>query len=456
MLGVRKLLCLVSILFINGCQSIEAVAGDSKSFVVTNVNVVDVTSRQIHTKQHVCVEKGVIKQVSNKACNNDGVSVIDGNDGYLTPGLIDMHVHMFEKQGLAFTLSHGVTHVRLMNGVSDQLKWRDKVNAGELLGSSATVSSPINSGYKDAIVHHGVTTAKAARQAVRKYNDKGYDLIKVYGNLDSTTFKALIDESKLVGILVAKHGPDVPKPLTILNHQHMQSFEHVEDIFYSTLDRQFSIKELASFIASAQQINVPITPTLNIYDQLTRLSVEKEQFLKQIPEHYISTIVKLEDKKNQIKRWLNASVEKAKYNEQVLAFLLKITKQLHDADIPLLIGSDSGNLMSPHGLATHNEMALFYKAGIDSFSILRAATVNAANALGHSKKLGQIKPGFDADFIYTTNNPIDDLKHLAQPDAVSKRGQWLTKTDLEQLRDNAVETRSLWSELKVYSEMITR
>lgn len=36
--------------------------------------------------------------------------------------------------------------------------------------------------------------------------------------------------------------------------------------------------------------------------------------------------------------------------------------------------------LSPHGLATHTEMALMQQAGLSSIAVLRAATINAAKA----------------------------------------------------------------------------
>ncbi len=450
---------LTFVMGLSGCQSNAANTTNitsTNSFQLTNINVIDVAAGQILFGQSVCVEEGVIQEVSFERCSTNNAPVIDGKNGFLTPGLIDMHVHMYEKQGLAFSLSHGVTHVRMMNGVSAQLKWRDDVAAGRFIGSSASVSSPIISGYENAIVHHGLATAQDAINAVRTYHQQGYDLLKVYGNLNTAAFNALVNESRRLGLPIAKHGPSVPGKLNILDFNDIQSFEHAENIFYDALDRQFSLKGLIPFIAEIKQLDTPITPTLNVFDQLTQLSSDKEAFLEQMPTHYISTIVKLEDEGNQIKRWLGATKQQAAYNKKALNFLKQIVKALYDADVPLLIGSDSGVLLSPHGLATHNEMALFYDAGVDTFSILKYATVNAATALGLSTKIGQIKAGFNADFIYTQDNPIQKLSVLRNPDAVIKYGKWHSRSGLQSLRDQAVASKSLWSELKLFSEMITR
>jgi len=445
------------IVCIAGCHTTtNAFDLKSRSFTLRNVNVVDVKAGKVLHHQNVCVINGIITQVSKSSCPRSDFTEIDGKGGYVTPGLIDMHVHTFEKEGLMFTLSHGVTHVRLMNGVSPQLKWRDDAEAGAMLSSTATVSSPIISGYEGAVLHHGLSSAEDARKAVTKYHAQGYDLIKAYNNLNPQAFLALMEESRKLGIPVAKDGPDMPMPLDIADFNDMQSFEHVENIFYVALDRKMNIEDLTPFIEKAKATGVPITPTVNIFDQLTRLSIEKETFVNQLPQHYISSIVKLDDKRNQVKRWLDTSEQKANYNQQVLKFLLVMTKALHDAGIPLLIGTDSGNLLSPHGLATHNEMRLFSEAGIDSFSILKAATYNAAKALKLEKQIGQIKAGFYADFILSDQDPTKDLQQLKMPQAVSKRGLWLNKDDLEQLRSEAKNSKSLWPELRIYSEMLVR
>ena len=327
------IICLVACFVMSCTTTTNTVALAQGSFELTNIHVIDVVAGQIGYRSRLCIVNGIIAGDSTELCGQGTTNVrtVDGQGGYLTPGLIDLHVHMFEKQGLAFALSHGVTHVRIMNGVSQQLKWRDDVYAGKYMASTATVSSPIISGYENAIVHHGVTTSEEARAAVRKYHAQGYDLIKAYGNLSRSTFSALMDESRKLNIPVAKHGPDVPAPLNIQDYADMQSYEHVEDIFYVALSRKTNIAELKPFIDAFKLTGVPITPTLNIYAQLTRLSGEKEGYLNQLPHHYISNIFALEDKGNQVKRWLAAPQNKAIQNQQTLAFLLRITKALHDA-----------------------------------------------------------------------------------------------------------------------------
>lgn len=138
----------------------------------------------------------------------------------------------------------------------------------------------------------------------------------------------------------------------------------------------------------------------------------------------------------------------AEHNKKTLAFLQEITLKLYQAEVTLLIGSDSGVLLSPHGLATHKEMELLQQAGLPIIAILRAATVNAAKALGREKQLGQIAVGYNADLILSDQNPLEDLKTLQHPDFVIKHGQLFSREALEQLRSKAIDERSFWQEMK--------
>ncbi|MCO7224590.1 amidohydrolase family protein [Pleionea sp. CnH1-48] len=422
---------------------------NDNSFILNNVNVVDVENHKIHPSRTLIVKNGKIDNIldSGSPINLTDLPIIEGKNGYITPGLIDMHVHMYEKAAYTLALNHGVTHVRIMNGLPSHLAWRHQVESGSLIGSSSTVSSPIISGFDKAYLHHTVHTAEEARDAVRQYQSKGYDLIKAYGNLNKAALSALIKESRKVGIPVAKHGPHGSGDMPFSQLSSLQSFEHVEDIYQGPLNYNFDLKRLQKVIPELKATGVPVTPTLNIFYQLTKLSQEKEKYLAKTSSEYTSDIIALETSNNQLKRWLTASDNMAAHNQKTLNFLLVITKALHDAEVPLLIGSDSGVLLSPHGLALHNEMRLFQKAGLSTFDVLAAATINAAKALKLDKKIGKVSPQYNADFIYSSSNPINNLSVLKEPEAVVKNGYWHSRQALNIMRDKAIESRSLWEEL---------
>jgi imidazolonepropionase-like amidohydrolase len=211
---------------------------------------------------------------------------------------------------------------------------------------------------------------------------------------------------------------------------------------------------LPEIILDLKATNVPVTPTLNIFYQLTKFSQEKEGYLATTSKNYTSDIIALEASSNQVKRWLEASDKMAAHNQKVLDFLQDITKSFHENGISLLVGSDSGVLLSPHGLATHNEMRLLKAAGLSAFDVLATATINPAKALNLDNQIGKILETYKADFIYSSSNPILNLSVLEEPEAVIKNGHWYSRKVLNAMRDEAIESRSFWEEFFILLKAI--
>ncbi|MBQ4863245.1 amidohydrolase family protein [Pseudoalteromonas sp. MMG013] len=446
---MKLFITLISVFTLINCSSHTALKPQQNPFILNNINIIDVANRKVRLDKSILISEGKIQKIAPSPMRHisTDIKVIEGDGGYITPGLIDMHVHMYEQAALTLALSHGVTHVRIMNGVPNQLKWRDQVAAGELIGSSATVSSPIISAYDSAYLHHTVHTADQATAAVKLYQSQGYDLIKAYGNLSEKALTALIKASMIHNIPIAKHGPHASGNMPVSKLIGLQSFEHVEDIYQGPLNHKFAPNRLSTIAEDIKATNVPVTPTLNIYYQLTQLSNGKAQFLNSIPTEYTSDIIAMETSHNQVKRWLNASKKMAEHNQKTLQFLQHITQVFHDAGITLLVGSDSGVLLSPHGLATHNEMQLMLKSGLSTFDVLAAATTNPAKALKLDSHIGRIMENYNADLILSKTNPLQDLSVLESPEAVVKNGVFYSKETLKELKDNAIKSRSLWEEI---------
>lgn len=84
-------------LFVTGCSA-QAVQIDS--LLIQNVNVVTPDRPEVQYDVDVLIEDGNIVAVDSNLAHNDDVKVIDGRGLYLTPGLIDSHVHLYHATGL--------------------------------------------------------------------------------------------------------------------------------------------------------------------------------------------------------------------------------------------------------------------------------------------------------------------------------------------------------------------
>jgi hypothetical protein len=77
----------------------------------------------------------------------------------------------------------------------------------------------------------------------------------------------------------------------------------------------------------------------------------------------------------------------------------------------LVVGTDEPvytNLLP--GFAYHRELLAMTYAGIPPAAVLKAATINGANALGVEKDPGSIEVGKRADLVVVNGNPLDDIK----------------------------------------------
>ena len=75
-------------------------------------------------------------------------------------------------------------------------------------------------------------------------------------------------------------------------------------------------------------------------------------------------------------------------------------------------GSDSGFIYQLYGFAYIRELELLREAGFHPLEVIRAATLNGAEALKMDHQIGSIQVGKLADFVIIEENPLENLKSL--------------------------------------------
>ena len=104
------------------------------------------------------------------------------------------------------------------------------------------------------------------------------------------------------------------------------------------------------------------------------------------------------------------------YNDSYQA-MLRMTKRMYDAGIPILAGTDA-----TAGIMLHRELELEVDAGIPPAKALQIATFNAARLLKQEKDLGSIVPGKRADLVLVEGNPADHISDIRRCRLVMKNG----------------------------------
>ena len=96
------------------------------------------------------------------------------------------------------------------------------------------------------------------------------------------------------------------------------------------------------------------------------------------------------------------------------------TSLAHRLGVPIVFGTDGGVL--PHGEGAAELQALAYM-GLSPLEVLRAATVNAARALGIADSVGTIAPRMSADIIAVEGDPLAEISAMRRVKFVMLRGR---------------------------------
>jgi len=97
-------------------------------------------------------------------------------------------------------------------------------------------------------------------------------------------------------------------------------------------------------------------------------------------------------------------------------------KTLHDAGIPIAMGTDAGPAARFPGFFEHEELQLMVDAGLTPAQALHSATAVSAGCLGRDD-VGTLEPGKWADFIVLGADPLSDIQNTRSIERVYVAGQ---------------------------------
>jgi imidazolonepropionase-like amidohydrolase len=106
--------------------------------------------------------------------------------------------------------------------------------------------------------------------------------------------------------------------------------------------------------------------------------------------------------------------------------VLRLTRLMYEAGVPMTIGTDLGNPHVAPGIGVAREMALHQQAGIPAWAVLRMATSDAARILGTADRTGRLRPGMEADILFIGADPRPDLNRVADARWVVNNGVLLS------------------------------
>ena len=416
---------------------------DSATTAFIGVNVIPMTRDSVLLNHTVIVSAGRITSVGpvRSTAVPRGARRIDGRNRWLIPGLADAHVHLpyFADSVATPTLlrlfvAEGVTTVVNLLGLPEHLKLRERVASGDLLGPLIATS-----GYYVGAPF--ATTVAQVDSLVRKQRADGFDMVKLHGNISAEAYAALLAAGQREGMRVVGHLPrNLGLTAAVEGRQHM--IAHAEEYLYGWFGFVRSPQTRESVLAlvdSAARLTACggmwVTPTLRVFAgipaQKERLdSVLATPAMQRIPERVKR---RWQPANNQYRMLTPAAVE-AIGNQALL--LRRLTLALHQADVPLLMGTDAmATAAVLPGTSAHEELQELVQAGLSSLAALKTATVNVAKFLGIPSEFGVVGPGYRADLLLLDANPLEDIRATSRIAGVMLRGRWFDAAALQSLRE---------------------
>lgn len=110
--------------------------------------------------------------------------------------------------------------------------------------------------------------------------------------------------------------------------------------------------------------------------------------------------------------------------------MLANLKRVHDAGIPVVMGTDAGNPLTLHGPSVYREMEAMVEAGMTPMQVLVASTRNGARAMGRDD-IGTLEPGKVADLVVLDADPLASVGNLRRVALVARGGEIWTRRELE-------------------------
>lgn len=325
----------------------------------------------------VVVEKGVIREIRPAGSAPVEGELIDASGSYVMPGLIESHTHQSISQGADLGdlwFSFGITTVRETgDDPYHAVERREAAAAGVRPGPRVFTAGPLNEGARVSYgVSETVGTVERAEDSMRLSDEMELDFYKSYVRQDYTVQKAILEMAHASGIPVTTHElyPSVAYGLDQMEH------------FGATSRRGYSLKISAlgysyqDVVSLISESGLVVTPTLSL---MTRLGTHQ--------------------------------------TGPTGATL----KAIIDNGGKIVAGTDSPFV--PYGKSLHVELQIYEKAGVANTDVLKTATSAAADAIGVGDQLGRLKPGYLADVLILSSDPLADMTALETVETVLKNGE---------------------------------
>jgi len=401
-----------------------ATSAFAETSYVSAARMLDVESGRYVEAPLITITDGKIAAVESGATAPEGAKLVNLPGMTILPGLIDMHVHLDGRpeyggySGLQFTdrfwtvigvvnagrmLKAGFTSVRNLGADDYNVVGLDQaiekgwlqgpriVNAAHALGATGghCDSTFLPPSFDDKSPAVG-DSPDELRKRVREQRKYGAEVIKACATggvfsrntapgiqqLTQDELAAIADEAHFWGLKAAAHAHGAAGIKAAI----AAGFDTIEHASYIDDEGIALAKKHGTFL-SMDIFNTEYTLSKGAENGVLEENLAKERALGQIQRNNF--------------------------------------RKASKAGARMVFGSDAG--VMPHE-DVGGQFRVMVEYGMTPIDAIRAATINAAEALGQSGQVGVIKPGAWADLIAVDGDPLADVGQLADVDFVMKGG----------------------------------
>ncbi len=410
---------------------------------ITNVNVVDVANGAIVPNSTVVIDGDRIIEVGASVNVPDGVTLVDGTDKFLIPGLAEMHGHIPNPstnsqedidETLFLYVANGITTVRGMLGWNGQLDLRERAARNEMVSPMLYLAGPSFNGTS-------VSSPEQAVGMVERQVAEGWDLLKIHPGLTLAEFNAVADKANELGIRFGGHVPaEVGLAHALAKGQ--ETFDHIDgyNIAVDGTEGPLDETKLAQFVEATKEAGALAVPTMVLWEALYGLpSVDEAMGYAEL--QYVSNNTR-ESWRSRLERTKNNPGYDRLTAEIVIDNRMRILKALSDAGAGILMGTDSPQLFSVPGFSLHREVQTMARAGMSPLQVLQSGTIAVGEYFSESDTFGQVAQGHRADLVLLNANPLESVDNLQSIQGVVLRGKWLSKDDIDRRLDAIADRHS--------------
>lgn len=394
---------------------------------------------------------------------------------FAMPGLFDTHAHVtvgplvmtkvdgkpvavvqgseaMTRHDALMLLAHGITTIRDPGGdTARMVAYREAVAAGRITGPEAKVAGGVIDhppfpalGLVDAVTTEEPVASVVARQAAA-----GVDYVKLYEGLSPAELKAGIAAARAAGVGTIAHLSDVswktaaemgigslvhamPLSPDLLSGAHKAAYLKTKrpggwDFYRWYEEVDLDGPELRDTIRTLARRKVPVDATLIAFrqafwgDDRAVRDVDLADANPTLVQNW-TTSFRFDA------GWVADDYRRAK---AAWPKVLRFVRLLHEAGVPLTIGTDMNNPFVAPGSSLAREMALHADAGIPNWAVLRMATINAARLMKIEHRTGRLAKDKEADVVFLDADPSLDLAAVSRVAAVLENGRLHRPEDLK-------------------------